>query len=63
MLDNGAEDWHCSKAQPIKCSDECSNGGGNYGDKICFNLDCFGSNEGNPKKCYNGADDKISVSE
>ncbi|OAA70752.1 LysM domain protein [Akanthomyces lecanii RCEF 1005] len=37
-----------------------NNGGGNHGDKICFNFDCFGPNEGNPKKCYNGADEKLA---
>ncbi|KAK3185512.1 hypothetical protein K4F52_005610 [Lecanicillium sp. MT-2017a] len=54
MLDEGADGWHCSEPLPIKCCDQCSNGGGNYMDRVCFNLGCFGSDEGNPNKCSNG---------
>ncbi|OAR05731.1 hypothetical protein LLEC1_03459 [Akanthomyces lecanii] len=60
MLDKGADGWHCSKSQPIKCCNQCSNIGGNYGDKVCFKLDCSGPNENNPKKCSNGADEKVA---
>ncbi|PQK16327.1 hypothetical protein BB8028_0006g06470 [Beauveria bassiana] len=59
MLDDKAVGWSCGKPQPKKCCNECSNGGGNYMDPICFHLPCYGSDEGSPTKCSSGEDKKV----
>lgn len=60
MLDDKAVGWSCGRSSPKKCCNECSNGGGNYMDPVCFNLACFGSDEGSPTKCSSGEDRKVN---
>lgn len=59
MVDDKAVGWSCGKPQPKKCCNQCSNGGGNYMDYVCFHLACFGSDEGSSTKCSSGEDQKV----